>query len=543
MGKSSSSTAGIFGQRTSGTELRNQNVTAAVAVANIVRTSLGPSGLDKMIVDNVGDVVISNDGATILKQIEVEHPAAKVLVELSDMQDKEVGDGTTSVVIIASELLKRANQMILHNIHPTSIMAGFRTACRLSVQYCAQNVAMQVTEEQTDILRNIVKTTLSSKIAGVSMELFQNILVESIKSVRQISEKGDFKYPIKSINILKSHGKSISDSELIPGIALNCVKASEAMPRTVKNAKIACFDMSLQRVRMKLGVQVVIDDPTKLDAVREREVQIVKERIEKILATGANVVLCTGGIDDLCLKYFVENNALAVRRVLKEDMRRICKATGATMVSSLADFEGEESFEASYLGEAESVEQVRISDEELIMIKNPINSSACSILLRGPNEQLLDELERSIHDALCALRRALESKKVVPGGGCVEAALCMHLERKAQEISSREQVAVMEFAEALLTIPKQLASNSALDTIELVARLRALHNESQTDETKKDQRFCGLDLRNGTIRNNFEAGVLEPALVKMKALQFATEAAISILRIDDCIKLTPEPQQ
>ncbi|KAL0215812.1 hypothetical protein P9112_007996 [Eukaryota sp. TZLM1-RC] len=533
----------IFGQRTSGTELRNQNVTAALAIANIVRTSLGPSGLDKMIVDNVGDVVISNDGATILKQIEVEHPAAKILVELSDMQDKEVGDGTTSVVILASELLKRANQMISQKIHPTSIMAGYRSACRRAVQYCTKNVAVAVTENDTGILQNIVKTTLSSKIAGGSIELFQKILVNGILSVKTSNERGDPRYPVKAINILKAHGKSMADSELIPGIALNCVRATDAMPRVIEDVKIACLDFSLQRIRLKMGVQVLIDDPSKLEAVREREITIVKERIEKVLNAGANVVLCTGGIDDTSMKYFVEKKAMAVRRVTKEDLRRIAKATGATYVSNMADMEGEEVFESSYLGVAKRIEQVRIADDECIVISEPVNSSACSIVLRGPNEQMLDEVERSVHDALCALRRTLESKKVVPGGGCVEAALSLHLEEIAHEMSSREQVAVMEFAEALLTIPKQLALNSALDTIELIAKLKAAHNLAQTDESKSDYQFYGLDLRNGNLRNNLEAGVLEPALVKLKALQFATEACISILRIDDMIKLQNVEQE
>ncbi|KAL0240944.1 hypothetical protein GEMRC1_006180 [Eukaryota sp. GEM-RC1] len=533
----------LFGSRTSGAELRNQNVTAALAIANIVKTSLGPSGLDKMIVDNVGDVIISNDGATILKQIEVEHPAAKILVELSDMQDKEVGDGTTSVVIMASELLKRANQMIQQKIHPTSIMAGYRAACRRAVQFCSKNVAVAVTEDDKDILRNIVRTTLSSKIAGVSMELFRTILVDAILSVKTYNERGEPRFPVKAINIMKAHGRSVADSTLIKGIALNCVRASDAMPRHLKDIKIACLDFSLQRLRLKMGIQVIIDDPSKLEGVREREVQIVKERIEKILAAGANVILCTGGIDDTSMKYFIESQAIAIRRVTKEDLRRIAKTTGAQVVVNMADMEGEEVFEKEWLGSAKEIEQVRIADDECIMIREPAKSSACSILLRGPNEQMLDEIDRSVHDALCALRRALESKKIVPGGGCVEAALSIHLEQIAHEMSTREQVAVMEFAEALLVIPKQLASNSALDTIELVAKLKAVHHLSQTDESKADYRFYGLDLRNGTLRNNLEHGVLEPALVKLKALQFATEACISILRIDDMIKLEKLEQQ
>jgi len=305
-------------------------------------------------------------------------------------------------------------------------------------------------------------------------------------------------------------------------------------------AKIACLDFSLQKAKMKLGVQILIDDPSKLEGIRQRESDITKERIRKILSTGANVILTTGGIDDLCLKFFIEAGAMAVRRCKKADLKRIAKATGAQFVSTLANMEGEESFEATLLGQAEEVVLERICDDELILIKVPKARTAASIILRGANNFLLDEMERSIHDALCVVKRVLESKTVVPGGGAVEAALSIYLENFASSLSSREQLAIAEFANSLLVIPKQLTVNAALDSTDLVAKLRSYHNTSQTKSDMKDLRWVGLDLQEGVVRDNKKAGVFEPSISKIKSLKFATEAAITILRIDDMFKLAPE---
>jgi len=312
------------------------------------------------------------------------------------------------------------------------------------------------------------------------------------------------------------------------------------MPKKIVNAKIACLDFSLQKTKMKMGVQVLITDPEQLEKVRQRELDITKERIEKILATGVNVILCSGGIDDLCMKYFVETNTMAVRRVKKSDLKRIAKATGASFVTSLSNLEGEESFEASMVGEAGEVAQEVISDDELIIIRNPKARTAASIILRGPNDFYCDEMERSVHDALCVVKRVLEGKKVVAGGGCVEAALSIYLENFATSLSSREQLAIAEFAKSLLVIPKTLAVNAAKDATDLVAKLRAYHNTSQTKPDHAHLKWIGLDLIEGVVKDNKKAGVLEPAMSKIKSLKFATEAAITILRIDDMIKLNPE---
>ena len=536
--------ASLQGERVSGQEVRTQNVTAALSVANVVKTSLGPIGLDKMLVDDLGEVCITNDGATILNQLEVEHPAARVLVQLSEMQDKEVGDGTTSVVILASEMLKRANELVKNTIHPTSIMSGYRLAMKESIKFIKDQLAVKTAVLGRDVALNIAKTTLSSKIFGRESEFFANLAIDAMTMVKtENPETGKPIYPVKSVGILKQHGRSFKDSQLINGYVMYGGRAGQGMPRTIKGAKIALLDIDLRKSKMAMGVQVVVTDPKKLEDIRQRESDITKERIQMLLNAGANVILTTKGIDDMAIKYFVEAGALAVRRCKKEDLRRIAKLTGATLMITMADMEGNESFGPEMLGEAQEVIEERIADDDHMIIKGGKNQSACSVLLRGANMHMLEEVERALHDALCAIKRAMESASVVPGGGCVESALSIHLENFATSLGSREQLAIAEFAQAMLVIPKQLSVNAAQDASEMVAKLRAFHNSGQTDPTKAEYRHYGMDCISGKIQNNLQMGIIEPALSKVKMIQFATEAAITVLRIDDMIKLHPDEQQ
>ncbi|PRW05817.1 T-complex 1 subunit alpha [Chlorella sorokiniana] len=497
-----------------------------------------------MLVDDIGDVTITNDGATILKLLEVEHPAAKILVELAELQDQEVGDGTTSVVIVAAELLRRANELVRQKIHPTSIIGGYRLAMREAVKYVESHLAIPTSSLGADTLMAAAKTAMSSKIVGADSDFYGRIVVDAVSAVKSVDpDTGRVRYPVSAINILKAHGKSAKESRLLDGYALNMGRAAQGMAKSLKGARIACLDMNLQKARMHFGVQVLVSDPKELEKIRERELDITRERIQKIIDAGANVILTTKGIDDTALKYFVEAGAIACRRVPKDDLRRVAKATGGSIVMTLADMDGNETFDPANLGTAEEVVEESVADNDMIMIRGPRNTRAVTVLLRGANDYMLDEMDRSLHDAFCIVKRVLENEQVVAGGGAVETALSVYLESFATTLGSREQMAIAEFADALLVIPKTLAVNAAKDATELVAKLRAHHYTAQTKPGQEQLCRMGLDLIEGSIRDNVAAGVVEPALSKTKIIQFATEAAITILRIDDLIRLEAEPTE
>jgi len=526
----------INGTRVSGQDVRTQNVTACQAIANIVRSSLGPRGLDKMLVDDVGDVTITNDGATILRRLEVKHPAAKVLVELAGLQDQEVGDGTTSVVLFAAELLKRANELVKQDVHTTSIISGYLLAMKEGIRYIAKSLSLSVESLGMDSVINAARTALSSKILGTDSEFFAKMAAKSMINVKTMVN-GKAKYPVKAVNLIKLSGGRMTDSMHVDGYCLQMARAAEGMPSRKENAKIAFVDIDFRKSPLKFGVKMMVTDPKEIEAMRAREISITEERIKLIVDAGADVVLTSKGIDDVFLKSFVDKKVLAVRRVEKKHLRRMARLCGGTVLDSLADDAGEQTVPPESLGSCAEVVQETIADREVIFFKGTSSTAAQTIILRGSNPYMMEEIERSLHDCLCIIKRTLESNKVVPGGGAVEAALSIFLEGFAKSLNSREQLGIQEFAQALTSIPKTLALNGAHDAIELVGKLRGYHQKAQTDENYKRYRWIGLDLEKGTVRDNVNAGVLEPAMSKIKSIKFATEAAVTILRIDDSITM------
>jgi T-complex protein 1 subunit alpha len=387
---------------------------------------------------------------------------------------------------------------------------------------------------------------MSSKLLGAESDFFSNLAVTAAQQVK-LEKNGKIKCPISNIHILKSHGQSALDSSLVDGFALNATKAAQGMPSCIKDAKVALLDFNLQKHKLQMGVEIVVTDTKQVEEIRQREMDITKEKIMHIINAGAKVILTTKGIDDLCLKYFVEAGAIAVRRVKPEDLKRIAKATGGSVVTTMVDLEGNEMFDAANLGEADEVSEERVGDGELLYFRGVKGGKACTIVLRGANEFMLDEMDRALHDSLCVIKRILESNSLVAGGGAVETAVAMHLEGVATAMSSREQLAVAQYAEALMVIPRVLSVNAAKDATELVSVLKSYHYTAQhppsSGAVDENLKFMGLDLIKGEVRDNLHAGVVEPALSKIKSLRFATEAAVSILRIDDLIKLNNRQEQ
>ncbi|ADM11157.1 T complex protein 1 subunit alpha [Encephalitozoon intestinalis ATCC 50506] len=531
------STADILsgGESYSGASAVEKNANAMMKVYNAIKTSFGPLGLDKMCVDSAGEVSITNDGATILQSMVVDDPAAKILVDLATHQDHEVGDGTTSVVLIAASLIEKGAKLIASGVHPSVVVSGYKMAFNECVQFIKKSISKSTLNLGSKALRNVVKTSISSKVISSESELFCEIVIDALKCIESSTEDKKNMYPIEDINILKHPGGSMKESFLHQGYALNCSLASNFMKREIKKPKILCIDFGLQKYKNPLTVNIVVDNPNKLEEIRKKELEITRKQVKAIIDSGANVILTTRGIDDMCTKILLEAGVVGIRRCKKEDLIVIAKAIGTSLVSSTSDLSGGDNITSP--GSADKFEVVSIGEEECVFI-NGLKKKMASIILRGANSQLLDEMQRSIHDAICVLRRTLESGSVVPGGGSVECALSLMLEKFAFTVNSKEHVAIHRYAESLLSIPKILATNAGLDSNEIVAGL--LSSQAKEIESSSETRFLGIDVTSGKIQNNFEFGIIEPSMNKMKSLKAATEAAISILRINEVIILPPD---
>ena len=505
--------------RSRGRDAQKANIVAAKIIAESVKSSLGPKGMDKMLVDGFGDVTITNDGATILDEMEVQHPAAKMMVEVAKTQDDEVGDGTTTSVVVAGELLKKAEDLIDQGLHPTVIVDGYRAASSKALEILDQ-IAIKVDPTDKATLRKVAEVSLASKLLAEYKEMSE-LAVNAVLQVAEKTPEGGFRVDIDDIKVEKKPGESLLDTVLIKGIVLDKEVVHPGMPKRIEDAKIALVDSPLEVEKTEFDAKISIEDPEQMKAFLDEEEKMLKDMVEKVSTAGANVLLCEKGIDDVAQHYLAKKGVLAVRRVKQSDMEKLVKATGARIVSNLDDLK------AGDLGKAQLVEERKIADDKMTFVEGARNPKAVTILVRGGSERLVDEAERSIHDALCVVRDVVRDPRVVGGGGAPEAEMAKQLRGYPQKQSGKEQLAILAFADALESVPIALAENAGLDPIDIMVQLRAAHDKGQT--------WAGVDVFDGKVADLREKGVLEPHGVKMQVIKSAAEAAGMILKIDDVI--------
>lgn len=506
--------------RTSGKEAQRNNIMAAKAIAETVKTTLGPRGMDKMLVSSLGDVTITNDGATILKELDVQHPAAKMLVEVAKTQDNEVGDGTTTAVVLAGELLAKAENLLDQNVHPTLIIDGYKKAAD-KAQEIVNNISIPVNIEDDKLLTNVALTSMGSKGITVAKEHFAQLAVEAVK---QVAEEigGKLKADIDLIKILKKHGKSLDETELIKGMVIDKENAHPQMPKQVERAKIALLNNKLEIEKTEFDAKINIDSPEQMKLFLDEEERMLKEMVEKVSGAGANVLFCEKGIDDVALHFLAKKNILAVKSVSSSDMEKLARATGGKIIASVKDLTSDA------LGEAKMVEEIKIGEDKLVYVRECKNPKAVTIVVRGGSEHVVDEAERSLHDALSVVRNAIEDGKIVAGGGAPEAEISRQLRKYANKVGGREQLAIEAFADAVEVIPMTLAENAGIDPIDIMVSLRAEHERNHSP-------YYGVDVFTGKIKNMLDLNVVEPLRVKQQVIKSATEAASMILKIDDLI--------
>jgi thermosome len=492
---------------------------AAKIVGESVKSALGPKGMDKMLVDSFGDVTITSDGRTILDEMDIQHPAAKMMVEVAKTQDDEVGDGTTSAVIIAGELLGRAEELIDKNVHPTVIIDGYRKAGEKALELL-EKMAITVTPTNREWLKKVAITSMASKLVADHKEYLADIASQAILHVAEKTDNG-YKADLDDIMVEKKPGESLADTKLINGIVVDKEVVHPGMPKRAEKAKIALLDAALEIEKTEFDAKINIESPDQMEAFLQQEESMIKDMVEKIAKTGANVIIAQKGIDDLAQHFLSRKGILAVRRVKKSDMEKLSKATGGKIITNLDDVSAKD------LGYAELVEERKIGDDKLTFIEGCKNPKAVAILIRGGTERIVAEAERSLHDALCVARDIVREPKVVAGGGAPELEVARALKDYAQTLPGREQLAVLAYAEGLESIPLTLAENAGLDPIDILSELRARH--------EKDEKWAGVEVLEGKAKNMDKAGVYEPLAVKKQIIKSATEAATMILKIDDII--------
>ena len=501
------------------------NIEAAKLVADQVRTTLGPKGMDKMIVDNLGDVTITNDGVTILDEMNIEHPSAKMIVEIAKTQDDEVGDGTTTAVVLAGELLKNAQEMLDKNIHPTIISRGYRIAAEKSMEIL-NNIAETVTLKDKDILKNIAMTAMTGKGAEASKEYLADLVVRSVIDVAE-DRDGMFVVDKDDINVEKKVGGGIENTELIEGVVLDKERVHAGMPRMVKDAKILLVDSPLEIKDTEIDAKIQITDPAQMQAFLNQEENMIKDMVDKVIKSGANVVFRQKGIDDMAQHFLAKQGIYAARRVKKSDMDRMARATGARVTSNIDDIEDKD------LGKAGLVEEIKVSDEEMTFVRACKNPKSVTLLIRGGTEHVVDEVKRAIDDSIGCIIAALSTGKVAGGAGAVELELSRGLNKFANSLSGKEQLAVQAFATAIEVIPVTLAESAGLDPIDKMAELKAARD--------KGMKWAGINVFTGKVIDSWRAKIIEPLKIKTQAVKSASEVANMILRIDDVVAGSSKP--
>jgi len=508
-------------KRERGKDALDNNIAAARAIATAVRTTLGPKGMDKMMVDSMGDVVITNDGATILKELDVDHPAAKMVVEVAKTQDDECGDGTTSAVVFAGELLKMAKDLIDQSVHPTVVTTGFRLAS-MEAKEILNKIAVNVKDNDKRLLKNIATTAMTGKSASASREFLADIAVKAIMSIAEKTERGTVA-DLDDIKIEKKAGGSVEDTQLISGLIIDKEPVHSGMPSSITNARIALLNSALEVKKTEVDAKISIKDPSQLQAFLDEEERMIRTMVDKVVKSGANMLICQKGIDDLAQHYLAKAGILAIRRAKKSDMEKLAKASGAKIVTNLNELTKKE------LGKARDVYTKKIGDDDMTFVTGCTNAKAVSILIRGATEHVVDEVERALHDGLAVVAVTVEDGKAVAGGGAPEIELALRLRQYASTVGGRAQLAIEAFATAIEIIPRTLAENAGMDPINTLVDLRSKH------EGKKANKNFGLDVESGGITDMLKLNVVEPLRVKTQAISSASEVANMILRIDDVI--------